>query len=121
MDTQSAFDDLRCALLQPLADKPRRHRRHAYGPGARITYIDRAIIRQYFAGVGGDTAARSQALPDDLERSLSSLEPGLMRVLDGTDVLLVEKATRKVVDVMQHAAAVAARFDHEAHTIPEAQ
>ncbi|MEO7726139.1 MAG: hypothetical protein ABIS45_02725 [Burkholderiales bacterium] len=119
MDKTAASDEMRCALLQPVngGSTGRMHRasRHAYGPGARITYVDRAIIRQYFSGsrrYGPPRVFRASAnagLPQDLERSLSALEPEFARVLDGADVLLVETATRKVVDVMQNAAAGAAR------------
>ena len=86
----------------------------------RITYVDRAIIRDYLHQYHLDESvgpARKKApfpelrrqLPRELERRLSVPFPGYERVLVGSDVLLVETATREIVDVMRNTRAIHAR------------
>ena len=81
----------------------------------RITNVDRAIIRGYFRQHGSvpllrpaDMTAlfpefRKYLLPDALECRLSVPFPGHERIVVGSDVLLVEAATREIVDVMRNA------------------
>ena len=118
----------RCVLLKPVAAQSapaaaRRQTRSAYDIGSRITCIDRQIIRRYFARAAKSVERRlphtssgrgmfeswpqavGRQLPADLERTLSALNADLTRILDGSDVLLVERATRRVVDKMKNAAA----------------
>lgn len=77
----------------------------------RITYVDRAIIRDYFHQHRRDESVGPawkkalfpephRQLPRELERRLSVPFPGHERVWVGSDVLLVETATREIMDVM---------------------
>jgi len=77
----------------------------------RITYVDRAVIRDYFHQHLLEESVRPawkkalfpephRQLPWELERRLSALFPGHERIVVGNDVLLVETATREIVDVM---------------------
>lgn len=77
----------------------------------RITSVDRAIIRDYFHQHLLEESVRPawnkavfpephRQLPWELERRLSAPFPGHERIVVGNDVLLVETATRKIVDVM---------------------
>jgi hypothetical protein len=108
------------ALKKPAATNPQ-----AYGIGARITCVDRAIIRRFFdvespAPVADavekqdkrpirlSLRSRMEPLPAELEYRLSQLKAGYRRVLMDCDVLLIEPATRRIVDVMRNAAAVPA-------------
>lgn len=87
----------------------------AYQIVPRITYVDRAIIRDYFSQHDlvpllrpADRGVlfpefRKVLLPDELECGLSAPFPGHERILVGNDVLLVETATREIVDVMRDA------------------
>lgn len=87
----------------------------AYQIVPRITYVDRAIIRDYFRQHDlvprlrpADREVlfpefRKVLLPDELECRLSVPFPGHERILAGNDVLLVETATREIVDVMREA------------------
>ena len=79
----------------------------------RITCVDRAIIRGYFHQHNLDEPvqpawkkalfpeAHRQLLPQELESRLSVAFPGHERILVGSDVLLVETASREIVDVMR--------------------
>ena len=78
----------------------------------RITYVDRAIIRDYFHQHNLDEPVRPawkkalfpephRQLPWELERRLSVQFPGYERIWVGGDVLLVEIATREIVDAMR--------------------
>ena len=81
----------------------------------RITYVDRAVIRDYFHQHNLDEPVRpawmnalfpethQQLLPKELECRLSASFPGHERILVDSDVLLVETATREIVDVMRNA------------------
>jgi hypothetical protein len=89
-----------------------------YVTGARITHIDRAIIRSYFQDSESlpperratrrqptrpsrvSTRAARSSLPAQLERKLSLLPRELERVLVGRDVLLVESDTGAVIDIL---------------------
>jgi len=89
----------------------------AYQIEPRITHVDRAIIRGYFrqhslvprlrpANMESlFTGIRKYLLPDELECRLSGPFPGHVRILVGSDVLLVEIAMREIVDVMYNAGA----------------
>jgi len=107
------------AKKQTLAPGP-----SAYCIGCRITYVDRAIIRRFFDDHHlerqeshqrsgrqlrsvGRLAHRSRVeqLPAKLEYKLSRLNAGYQRVLVDGDVMLIEPATRRIVDVMHNAAA----------------
>jgi hypothetical protein len=105
-----------------------------YDIRARFTHIDRAIIRGYFqyycrpSVIGSITtrmpamdtpwwqtpdgqlprALHAKPLPAALERMLSALSAGYQRVLVDDDVVLIDPATREIVDVMRHARAPAA-------------
>jgi hypothetical protein len=98
------------------------------GAMVRMTCIDRAIINIYFHA--GACAARTvrasghrahhqlfsqwlpgwrlprklrlETLPAELERKLSAIGPYYKRVRINCDVLLIEDATRRVVDVMHN-------------------
>jgi hypothetical protein len=117
---------IQCVLLQPIAAEmytpytpapgQTRTERSAYEIGARITCLDRTIIRRYYSRMAdaqhmrltmsGAHAGRLQAhtrLPQELERKLSPLSPGFRRALDGADIVLIEVATNRVVDVMKDA------------------
>ena len=78
----------------------------------RITCVDRAIIRDYFHQHNFDEPVRPawekalfpephRQLPWELERRLSVQFPGYERIWVGGDVLLVEIATREIVDAMR--------------------
>lgn len=82
-----------------------------YQVESRITYVDRAIIRDYFHQHRLDESVvpawkkalfpePHRQLPWELERRLSVPFPRHERVLVGSDVLLVETATREIMDVM---------------------
>lgn len=98
-----------------------------YDIAARITHIDRAIIRNYFEDhVAAFPAERranprqptlpmwlpsrvqQHALPYELERKLSQLPEGYERVLVGRDVLLIESDSRTVVDILHQTGAAIA-------------
>lgn len=80
-----------------------------------ITGVDRVVIRDYFHQHNLDELVRPawkkslfpgahrQLLPQELESQLSVAFPGHERILVGSDVLLVETATREIVDVMRNA------------------
>jgi hypothetical protein len=101
-----------------------------YSVGARITCVDRAIIRTYFAesesevptvAAGGYEKPRrrsrrdwtaygrllpqtgARVLPANLEEKLSALQPGYKRLTVGSDVLLIETASRKILEIMHNA------------------
>lgn len=92
-----------------------------YGIGHRITCVDRAIIRRHIESsraaltsypvqmrnwqTGGKLPAnlRTAQLPPDLEFKLSPLGAGYQRVIVGRDVLLIDVAMGRIVDVMQNA------------------
>lgn len=123
---------IRCALLRSSpsfnARQVRAARRCSAAPSqpyeitARITCVDRAIIRQHFAEYRGgetDTPPRSSVrpwlvdarlpsglhakpLPHELELKLSALAAGFRRVRVGDDVLLIDAQTRRIVDVMRN-------------------
>lgn len=95
-----------------------------YKIAPRITHIDRAIIRSYFAGDASrlpqerrgnprqpalpmwlPPQVEQHALPRELECKLSLLPEGYERVLVGRDVILVEPETRAVVDVLHQSRA----------------
>ena len=93
----------------------------------RMTCMDRAIINIYFHRFYGDTGSvrprnpglrrrlcvqwlrgwrlprklHAELLPAELQRKLSALGPEYQRVMVNCDVMLIEAATRRVVDVMQ--------------------
>ncbi len=80
----------------------------------RITCVDRAIIRDYFHQHLLEESVRPawrkslfpephRHLPWELERRLSVPFLGHERIVVGNDVLLVETATREIVDVMRSA------------------
>ena len=128
-----ATSNIPCALLRPLPSVSGAARRvisstpactktsHAairggtYQIKPRITSIDRAIIRDYFNQYYLDEPVQPasmkalfpeshrQLLPKELECRLSVPFPGLERILVGGDVLLVETASREIVDVMRNA------------------
>ncbi len=94
-----------------------------YEVSARITHIDRAIIRSYFydhadslpderrgqsrqptAPMWLSSDVFHHALPVELERKLSALPAGYARVLVGRNVLLIEPASRRVVDILHQVA-----------------
>jgi hypothetical protein len=103
--------------------------------GVRMNCVDRAIIRihfqecrhepnttgaepyrsrrqlsgQWLTGWKLPSKLRTEPLPAELECKLSALNPDYKRVVVNGDVLLIEAATRRVVDVMQNANAVMAR------------
>ena len=87
----------------------------------RITAIDRAIIRDHYRAQPGFRAQRSfvaagkwmrgrklsmrahsHALGDELETKLHPLPEGYARILAGNDVLLIDIATRRIIDVMRN-------------------
>lgn len=100
--------------------------RDLYEIETRITQVDRAIIRgylpqYYFSPSTGRAEILARMLkprrkwminhkvprslstgylPAELDRKLSVLPVGFERVLVGNDVLLVEIATRRIVDIM---------------------
>jgi len=99
-----------------------------YGGGNRITCVDRAVISRYFEGrcaragvagpemswrssrrwiVGGRLPASlyEVTLPPQLECKLSTLDAGYQRLLAGGDVLCIEIASLRIVDVMHNACA----------------
>ena len=98
---------------------------HAYGVAARITHIDRAIIRSYFQDGSSlpperretrrqptlpralPAQARHASLPLPLERKLSLLPKEFERVLVGRDVLLIESETGAVIDILHQLGAPA--------------
>ena len=83
----------------------------------RITHIDRTMIRTYFRPhANGRTPLLPEVssgdrrvaphlgprrLPQDLEQKLSLLPAGYQRVIVGNDVVLVELASRVVIDVVR--------------------
>lgn len=91
---------------------------HADEP--RITAIDRAIIHNHFrendsaprkpSAAGGKWArgrrlsirADVRVLDAALERKLNALPQGYVRVLAGSDLLLVRTATHSIIDVMRN-------------------
>lgn len=102
------------ALPDPCSGTKKDSRADDYQVEPRITYVDRAIIRDYFHQHRLDESvgpARKKALfpeahrqlPWELERRLSVPFPRHERVLVGSDVLLVETATLEIVDVMRDA------------------
>jgi hypothetical protein len=116
-----------CVLLQPASE--RAGGQDAAQPGGtgdnQLTRADRAVISQYFEGrwrrttlapqsgrrtrrrwiIGGKLPANvpTSALPVGLTEKLSPLDEGYERLLAGNDVLCVEIATMKIVDVMRDA------------------
>ncbi len=128
-----ATSDIRCALvrmrppvsgvaLRVISSAPSctQHNRaairgDAYHVKPRITCVDRAVIRDYFHQHDLDEVVRpgsmkalisefrKNLLPDELECRLSPPFPGHERMVVGGDVLLVETATREIVDVMRNA------------------
>jgi hypothetical protein len=90
-----------------------------YETGARITCIDRAIIRAYFHSNDEGAPARrkksegyakraagqrdrdARFLPEDLERRLTPLPGGYSRMLRGSSVILVEDETHKIIDAVR--------------------
>ena len=94
------------------AGTERRASASIYDIRARITQIDRAIISSYYEnGVPTARAAvysgmRSlekpwQPLPADLEAKLSILPARYVRALAVDDVLLIDTATGRIIDVMR--------------------
>ena len=99
---------------------------NAYGVAARITHIDRAIIRSYFQDGASlpperretrrqpalpralSAETKQASLPLPLERKLSLLPKEFERVLVGRDVLLVESGTGAVIDILHQLGAPAA-------------
>jgi hypothetical protein len=99
------------------------------GSSVRINCVDRAIVRIFYEGccreptqrprrqLSGQwlsgwklpSKLRTEPLPAELEGKLSVLDARYTRVVVNCDVLLIEAATRRVVDVMQNANAVTAR------------
>ncbi len=79
----------------------------------RITCVDRAIIRGYFHQHDLDEPMQpawkknlfpesyQQLLPPELESRLSVLPAGYRRMLSGCDVLLIDNASRTIIDVMR--------------------
>jgi hypothetical protein len=97
---------------------------YPYSTEPRITHIDRAIIRAYFRQVGSMAAQTAQefqpelrtrltavqpltpqlqmaSLPNELEQKLSVLAAGYQRLQAGSELLLIETASGKVIDVLQ--------------------
>ncbi len=82
-----------------------------YRPGPRITCLDRAVIDEYFREcreTGDPHAAAAPAaaqrlllreLPAELEHRLSRLPVGLERAWKGSDLLLIETASGRVIDI----------------------
>lgn len=118
-----------CALLKAEPDGGA-DRQDSNGYANRLTRADRAIIARYFDGrwslatvtrparpgkmrrrwmIGGRLPAtlRTDALPRELASELSALSPGFERLLVGCDVLCIELATSRIVDVMHNAGAAA--------------
>jgi hypothetical protein len=116
-----------CALLRA---ESAANRRDLDASANRITGVDRAIISRYFEDrwspasvtrsarppkmrrrwmIGGKLPAtvRTDALPRQLESKLSRLDPGFERLLTGCDVLCIELANSRIVDVMHNAGAPA--------------
>ncbi len=96
-----------------------RFRNDLYEIAARITHIDRAIIRSHFQDnvsilpverrethrqptlpMWLPSAVHQTPLPRELERKLSLLPQEYARVLVGRDVLLIESATGTVIDIL---------------------
>jgi hypothetical protein len=100
------------------------------GSANRLTRADRVIIARYFDGrwslanvtrparpsklrrrwmIGGRLPAtlRTDALPRELASELSALDPGYERLLVGCDVLCIELANSRIVDIMHDAGAPA--------------
>ena len=112
------------AISMPLAYAPKDRvvaRSDAYKIGPRITYVDRAIIRDYFSQHAHrptrrptdmttlrSAPPRSLSLPHELECKLSVLPAGYARILSGGTVLLIETATRAIVEVMGNSCEMAA-------------
>lgn len=99
------------ALPDPCSGAKKDSRADDYQVEPRITYVDRAIIRDYFHQHRLDESVGPawkkalfpephRQLPWELECRLSVPFPGQERVLVGSDVLLVETATREIMDVM---------------------
>jgi len=117
---------MRRGARRALADGTEPSPSDAYGVAARITHIDRAIIRSYFHDSASlpperretwrqptlplalSAKARQASLPLQLERKLSLLPKEFERVLVGRDVLLVESETGAVIDILHHLGALAA-------------
>lgn len=115
--------------FQPRAGAAHERWRHGrlndvYEIAARITHIDRAIIRNYFQDHFASlplerrenprqpslpmwlpSHVKQNPLPSALECKLSQLPDGYERVLVGRDVLLVESDTRTVVDILHQTGA----------------
>jgi len=114
-----------CALVQPIQPKLQLVTHvpaGRYEIAPRITQIDRAIIRgalhqqasstlkpglrvQRMAGQRLPRGVCVSPLPAKLERKLSALPTDFERVLVDCDVLLMQSATREIVDVMRNACA----------------
>lgn len=118
-----------CALLR--AEPEGGADRHdSNGSANRLTCADRAVIARYFDGrwslasvtrparpsktrrrwmIGGRLPAtmRTDALPRELASELSALNPGYERLLVGCDVLCIELANSRIVDVVHNAGALA--------------
>jgi hypothetical protein len=78
-----------------------------YGLAPRITCLDRAVITEYLRerGMTADTltagGARVCRLPARLERRLSRLPAAMERVMVGSNLLLMDMRTGRVVDRMR--------------------
>ncbi len=118
-----------CALLRSELDNGA-DRQGSNGSANRLTRADRATIARYFDGswslanvtrparpskmrrrwmIGGRLPAtlRTDALPRELAGKLSALDPGYERLLVGCDVLCIELANSRIVDIMHNAGAPA--------------
>ena len=120
-----------CALLRT-GPESGADRQDSNGSANRLTRADRAIITSYFDRrwslasvarparpskmrrrwmIGGRLPAtlRTDALPRALACELSALDPGYERLLVGGDVLCVELASSRIVDIMHNAGVPATR------------
>ncbi|MEO8440883.1 MAG: hypothetical protein ABI547_00195 [Betaproteobacteria bacterium] len=117
-----------CALLRTEPENGA-DRQASNGYANRLTRADRAIIARYFDGrgslasvtrparpskmrrrwmIGGRLPAtlRTDALPRELASELSALDPAYERLLVSYDVLCIELANSRIVDVMHNAGAL---------------
>jgi hypothetical protein len=123
MNVQPRVNRTECALLRPGPHQPPEQpveREFAN----RITESDRAAIARYYEGrwprvkgprlhgrtrprkrwiIGSRLPAglRTSPLPRELEQTLSLLEPGYERVVAGAEILCIDTATARIVDVMR--------------------
>jgi len=114
-----------CALLRPTTGQAARVAPAASETGNRLTAADRETIARYFEGrwprpkvarlhgrsrprkrwmIGGKLPAgvRSAGLPRELEQELTPLDAGYVRLMVGAEILCVEEATSKIMDVMRN-------------------